>query len=167
MAPEVLVLDTTAFIARLTLYAPRARLVTTPSAASEARDPSSREAVELAVQLGRLSLEEPPGELVARVERAARRHGIRGLSRTDLEVAALALSYRLRGASVVLVTDDYALQALASLLGIRFQPLRTRGIQGPWEARRRPRRPPERRCPACGAPLPRGATRCPVCGARL
>ncbi|WP_228546789.1 NOB1 family endonuclease [Hyperthermus butylicus] len=162
----VYVLDTTAFIARWPLYAPRGRMYTTSLVLGEVRDPSSREGLELALSLGRVEVRDPSPGSIRRVEKLAARHGLHvSLSRTDLSVLALALELAGEGRRVVVVTDDYSVQNLAALLGLEYRSLRTRGISRveDYEAvcpacGYRSRRPGERVCPVCGTPLSRRRT---------
>jgi len=159
---KVYVLDTTALIARWLLYTP-VRAYTTSLVVSEARDAGSREGAELALQLGRLVIRDPSPRSVEEAWRRAHRHGLAvALSETDVSVAALALELAGEGNDVVVVTDDYALQNLLGLMGLRFQPLRTRGIERLEEYVARcpacgytARSPGERVCPRCGTPLRR------------
>ena len=127
----------------------------------EVRDAESKARLETALALGRVRVVSPPRAYVRRVAEASTEIGEHGsLSRTDLEVAALALYLRERGEPVTVVTDDYALQNLVAHLGLPFQPLRTRGIRGV--------RSYVYACPACGYVSRRPGERvCPVCGTRL
>ena len=160
MEPQVFVLDTTAFLARFPLMVPRARLYTTSLVLGEVRDRESREGLELALGLGRVEVLDPaPGFLMRARREAARRGLLQRLSDTDLSVAALALQLASAGESVTVVTDDYALQSLIAFLGLRYQPLRTRGIRRPRGGRSR--------CPVCGAPVSPWEEACPVCGSPL
>ena len=154
------VLDTTAFIARFPLMVPRARLYTTSLVVEEVRDRESREGLELALGLGRVEILDPAPSFTLRARREAARRGLlQRLSDTDLSVAALALQLSDAGEEAVVVTDDYALQSLVAFLGLRFQPLRTRGIRRPRGSRPR--------CPVCGSPVNPWDEACPVCGTPL
>ncbi len=155
------VLDTTAFLAGLPLQAGDALFYTVPGVLEEVRDSESRARLETALSIGRVRVVAPPPEAVRRAIEASEALGEHGsLSRTDIEVAALALHLRGEGLEVVVVTDDYALQNLVAQLGLAFMPLRTRGIRG---GRRY-----VLRCPACGYVSRRYGERwCPVCGTRL
>ncbi|RUM47944.1 MAG: hypothetical protein DSY37_00945 [Hyperthermus sp.] len=131
----ILVLDTTAFIAKLPLYSPPigVKQYTTSLVIEEVKDRESLEALNTITELGRVSVTDPSPSYVERVrEEAKRLKMLRKLSSTDISVVALALELKERGqgggGEVVLVTDDYAVQALASHLGLKFQPIRTRGI---------------------------------------
>jgi UPF0271 protein len=161
VAVQAFVLDATALIARWPLYAPRGELYTTSLVAGEVRDSYSREGLELALQLGRLVIRDPRPGTFRRVEREAARRGLHvSLSKADISVVALAVELRGEGRSVVVVSDDYAVENLAGLLGIPFQPVRTRGISRVEEY--------EAVCPACGYRSRRPGERvCPVCGTRL
>ncbi|KSW11513.1 DNA-binding protein [Pyrodictium occultum] len=158
------VLDTTAFIARWPLYAPGSgRLYTTSLVVEEVRDSWSREGLELALGLGRVEVRDPRPAALRRVLREAARAGLHSsLSRTDTSVAALALELAEEGLPVVVVTDDYAVQNLAAILGLEYMPLRTRGIERVEDyivacpaCGYVSRRPGERVCPVCGTPLRR------------
>lgn len=93
---------------------------------------------------------EPKKEFVTRVEQAARETGdLDVLSRADAEVLALALQL-----GAVLVSNDYAVQNVASRLGIEWQGTRggmEREIEWEWY------------CPACGRRYAR-RQECVVCG---
>ncbi len=159
---KAFVLDTTALIAKYQLlYHGGADIYTVKECVEETRDRESREALELALSIGRIRIGEPGDEAYRRVEEAAKRLGEHvALSETDKRVAALALELAERYGRVVVFTDDYSLQNTLLELGIPYKPLRTEGIREP------------RRyvlfCPVCGYRSPRGdEDTCPVCGARL
>lgn len=76
------------------------------------------------------------------------------LSSTDTEVLALALEL---GAAVV--TDDYSIQNLASVLGVRYIPISMKGITKVlrWNYL----------CTGCGKVFKEQHPDCPVCGSPL
>ncbi len=158
---KILVLDTTAFLAALPLQLPDAILYTTPSVLEEVRDQESRLRLETALVLERVRVVKPPVKTVRQVLDVAKRVGEHGsLSKTDVEVLALALHLSETMSNVVVVTDDYAVQNLAAHLGLDYMPLRTRGIR---ETRRF-----VYKCPACGYVSEKpGEKTCPICGTRL
>ena len=107
-----------------------------------------------------LEVREPRAEYVERVRRAAAEAGEQGLSEADVKLLALTLELSEEGWEASLVTSDYAVQNIASLLGLRVEAILHRGIREEirWETY----------CPACGwsgEGVVGGV--CPRCGARL
>jgi len=100
----------------------------------------------------RVRVLEPSERSADRVEEEARRTGdSRRLSDTDKEVLALALDLGYQ-----LVTDDFSIQNLASVLGIPYRGQEQRGISRvlEWESK----------CVGCGKRLPPDVEECDVCG---
>ena len=156
-----MILDTTAFLAKYPLQQYSSyHLLTTPNVVSEVKDRESREALEIAIDIGRIQVIEPDRKYVERAIVISRSVGEHiSLSKTDLSVLALALQYSIKG-SVIVITDDYALQNTLLQAGISFKPLRTIGIKT------------IRRylvvCPACGYISTNiGEKRCPLCSSKL
>lgn len=77
------------------------------------------------------------------------------LSPTDIDMLAKALEY---GGEAVLLTDDYAVQNTASVLGIKFLPVVQKKIKDVLEW--------EKECFGCRRRFPSGDV-CPVCGSEL
>ncbi len=158
----VIVLDTTAFLIKYPLYHyGRLKLVTSPLVIDEVRDRDNREALELALSIGRVEVIDPSSrylETVANIARDIGEHS--ALSRTDISVIALALEYKEKGYRVVIITDDYALQNTLLHIGIPFKPLRTQGIKFKYRYLVT--------CPGCGyVSRDLGEKTCPLCGTRL
>lgn len=125
---------------------------TTSSVVSELRDLASKARVDLLSEAG-LRVMDPDREAVLRViEAAAVRGEAEGLSRTDIEVLALALQL---GAGIM--SDDYALQNVARSLGIRVVRLKQAGARNiRWKFR----------CSGCGRYYTMPGE-CQVCGALI
>ncbi len=162
--PLAVVVDTTGLLAGYTLtqLSVEATLYTTPANIDEVKDSENKMKLETMLSTGILRVASPPPTAVRLVEKVARELGENvTLSKTDIMVLALALHLRHEGYDVVLVSDDYAVQNLALKLGIRFMPLRTRGIRGGQRY--------IVMCKACGfQPPPSYRSRiCPRCGHRL
>ncbi|NPA96128.1 MAG: DNA-binding protein [Crenarchaeota archaeon] len=122
-------LDTAAFLARLQLSLYGVELVTTPSVIEEVRDFESRLGLEISLEVSRVSVEEPSRDSIEVARRAASELGaLEKLSRTDVDVLALAIDKARSGLEVAIATDDYSLQNVASYLGLAFLPVKTRGI---------------------------------------
>ncbi len=158
----ILVFDTSAFLAKYHLQIPdnRYKIYTTQSVVSEVKDTENEQALEIGIMVGRIIVEQPSSSSIDRVKKTAKRIGeIASLSKTDIEVAALALE-KSSNYKVVVITDDYSLQNLLYHLGISFKPLRTRGIKKTMKYKVF--------CPVCGyIPSKPGEDTCPLCGAKI
>ncbi len=125
-----------------------------PGVIEEVRDIESRVRVEEAIEEGTIRVVEPSEGSVKRVRREAAKVGSGSmLSDTDLTVVALGYERR-----AVVVSDDYDIQNLCRIMGIRFEgvvmPEIKRSIK--WE----------RECMACGKRYGRDVEECEVCGSR-
>ncbi len=128
---------------------------TTPLNVTEVKDKDSRNVLKMAIESGRLKVKEPSAGSVRTIKRKMREIGEIDLSLTDIYV--LALAYELRA---ILFTDDYAVQNLASYLGLKWERVRDKRISK------------KRRyvvfCPICKREYTgQGLNRCPYCGVKL
>jgi len=157
----ILVLDTTAFIAKYQLqaYSPFVEIYTTPSVIQEAKDRESRDSLQLSLDIGRVFIKTPSKNTISEVVKVAREIGEHtSLSQTDIEVIALAKELSRKG-KVIVITDDYSIQNTLLYLRISFKPLRTMGIKY--------FRKYVVRCPKCGYTTSSNETICPICDSRL
>lgn len=156
MARRTLVLDTSAVIAGFVPGLADAKQITVPEVLEEARDLCSRLELETAVLAGKVKVGEPSPDSLAKVRAKAKQTGD-VVSQTDIRLLALALD--LKSDNAELVTDDYAIQNIASSLGIPYSRVAMPGIKEVlrWEAV----------CPGCGRRYPPSATKCPACGSEL
>jgi UPF0271 protein len=76
------------------------------------------------------------------------------VSMQDMDALALALD-----TGATLLTDDYSMQNLATVLGVRYQAISQRGIAHVWTW--------ERRCRGCKKEWPEGVKECPDCGSEI
>jgi UPF0271 protein len=150
---KLLVLDTSAIIGGFTPGLSKAGLVTVRRVLEEARDFCSRLKLETAVMLGKIEVLEPSEESVRKVYEQIRETGDQ-VSKTDIELLALSLDLKERGA--ILLTDDYAIQNLAVLLDIPYRKVSLPGIKEVfrWASV----------CPACEKTYASSALECPSCG---
>jgi UPF0271 protein len=81
------------------------------------------------------------------------------LSETDLKLLALALDLKKEGKVPQILTDDYSIQNLASVLGIEFSGVGEKGIKRvlKWVTF----------CPFCGKSFPASESECKFCGSPL
>ena len=118
--------------------------------------------VNLAKEMGKLEIHTPTSDTMKEIEETTRKTGDnQALSQTDKEVLAIALELQRNGQSPILVTDDYAIQNTAQLLGIRYIHLTTFGIRYRFKW--------IMYCPACKRKYPpnTNTTVCLVCGTQL
>ncbi|MBI5001652.1 MAG: nucleic acid-binding protein [Euryarchaeota archaeon] len=149
----MLVLDSTALRAGLSLPLSEG-LATTQSAMDEVRLGPEARMLDYLVEAG-LKLLQPSAESIPRVEKAARECGdLARLSRTDVELLALALE-----TGATLLTDDYSMQNTANILGVRWQGMKQRGITEvrKWKAV----------CSGCRRRFDEPVAECPVCGSEV
>ena len=156
MARKVLVLDTSAVIAGFVPGLAEAEQVTVQEVLEEARDLCSKLELETAVLAGRVKVVEPSESSLAEVRTKVKHTGDL-VSKTDVKLLALALDLESKKAE--LVTDDYAIQNLASLFDIPYKRIAMPGIKEVlrWEMF----------CPACGRRYPFSVARCQTCGSGL
>jgi UPF0271 protein len=108
-----------------------------------------------ALEGGGMAVHAPSPESVRTVEEAARNSGdARELSGTDVELVAAALEL-----DATLVTDDYAMQNVASRLDVPTETVEREGISEEREWRWQ--------CVGCNRTFDEEADRCPVCGSDL
>jgi UPF0271 protein len=158
MVRKVYVLDTSALIGGFSPGKEEAEQVTVPLVWEELREGLSRSRLETGLLEKKVKLLESPQEEAKEVERLVKKTGDR-LSRTDEELLALALSLKKEGKEVEVITDDYGIQNLASLMGIPHRGLLMPGIRRVlrWS----------KVCPACGRKYPVKTLRCSSCGSEL
>ncbi len=155
MVQQFLVLDTTAFYAGVPYTNTTENLVTTPDVISEV----SNERTRSLIALSKINVWQANPEQLKRVKEAARGTGDSSLSKADLSVLALCLYIAAEGNEAILLSDDFAVENVASKLGIKARPLMTGGITtaAEWVFF----------CPACGKKYPKQRTDCLVCGTKL
>jgi len=158
----IFVLDTSAIIYGFNPQLVEGEHYITPRVASELSGKKTKALIDLYVSSGRLKVREPKAKTKEQVKAQASATGdLPVLSETDLEVVALALELKQEGCEAVVVSDDYSLQNLCTLLSIPFKPMVTKGISQEfwWFVY----------CPACGATYDSSSklTECQVCGHAL
>ncbi len=156
MIPNTLVLDTSAVIAGLAPGIVNADLITVPEVLEEAKDLCSKLELETAVLSGKVRVVEPSNDSIAKVREKAGQTGD-VVSKTDVKLLALALDFNAEGAE--LLTDDYAIQNLATMMKIPYRRVAMPGIKEVlrWESV----------CMACGRRYPTPTTTCLACGSAL
>lgn len=152
----MLVLDTSAVIAGFVPGLAKAEQVTVSEVMDEAKDLCSKLELETAIITGGLKIIEPSPESIREV--VVKVGETRDMvSPTDMKLVALALELKDRGAEIV--TDDYAIQNLATIFGIPYRKIAMPGIKEVlrWEFV----------CNGCGRRYPVDMRTCPECGSSL
>jgi rRNA maturation endonuclease Nob1 len=156
---EVLVLDAPAFYAGVPLHG-TATMYTTPEVLREVEHTTSAN-LHAVLASQRLVAQGPSPAALVRARQEARRRGELGtLSGADLSIIALALDLRDRGATPVVLSDDYGVQNLSGALALQWRPLMARGIRRVWAW--------TIYCPGCGKSFRSLRPKvCDVCGTAL
>ncbi len=132
MCRKVIVVDDTgALLAALPFYLP-AYHVTPPETIQEIKDSESRLKLENMIEINRITIMPPSEDSVKIAEKLVKRINLYNkLSRTDLKVLALSLEFRekCKTSEVLVATDDYALQYAVKKAGLKFTPIRYKGIK--------------------------------------
>jgi len=118
--------------------------------------------IEIYTLQGSLKVLSPPSEYLSKVSLAtAETADLKVLSKTDLSIIALALYLKENmDKELVLITDDYSLQNIAYVLGIKFKSMTVKEITRKikWMIY----------CPACGKVVKESKMSiCPICGHQL
>lgn len=115
-----------------------------------------------AVESGKLKVRQPAAFFSEQIKASANTVGDAFfLSKTDVQVLALALELKAQGYSPLIATDDYSMQNVADQMHIQFASSATLGIRFrlQWI----------RYCPACHRIYPSDykSSKCEVCGTEL
>jgi endoribonuclease Nob1 len=160
---RVIVLDTSAFVAGFDPFSLNEEQLTVPKVEEEIRRNSMiKMRLETALESGKLKVKAPSqASLVKVAESSAKLGDIFKLSKTDIELLALATELKSEGVTPQIVTDDYCIQNVATQLNIDFLALATFGIKRLLEW--------IRYCPACHKEYPANcqSKECLVCGTQL
>jgi endoribonuclease Nob1 len=155
LTTQYLVLDTTAFYAGVPYINTTENLVTTPDVISEV----SNERTRSLIALSKINVLQGTTANLRTVKEAARKTGDNAMSLADLSVLALCLNIMEEGNEPILLSDDFAVENVASRLGIKARPLMTGGISraSEWVFF----------CPACGKKYSKQRAECIVCGTKI
>jgi UPF0271 protein len=159
----VMVLDTSAFLAGFDPFSISEEQYTIPMVKDEIMKGSMTWVrFKTAVENGKLKVKTPDKTFLDEAKKSAKIIGDTFfLSKTDLQILALALELKTRGYFPIIATDDYSIQNVANQLGIEFASLSTFGIRFrlQWV----------RYCPACHRRYPADykSKKCEVCGTEL
>ncbi len=121
------VLDTGAFISYASRSYAERLCVTTYRVLEELKSMESRVALDVLIKQGLEILEPEPKQMEA-VKRLAGEINEK-VSEADMSIVALAKQLRDRDKDVVVISDDYSVQNLCKILGIKFEGIEKKGIK--------------------------------------
>jgi UPF0271 protein len=153
----VFILDTSAFLSGRPLDFENVVLITTSSIENEI-NPGGRDYQNLQYlkEIG-LILKKPTSESKKKIQTISKKTGdYERLSDFDKEILALALDEQKLQPMVIILTDDYSIQNIASSLKIMFKSIIQEGItkKFKWITR----------CSGCGKKFKDNISICPICG---
>jgi len=155
---KVFIIDTSALLSGKSLHITDGIMVTTPGVCSEMK-PGGRDhrAFQLLQEKG-LSVESPSNESADFIKKTAKETGdIQRLSSADIEILSLSLDYIKNDMKQpIILTDDYSIQNIASILHLPFQNISQKKItkKFKWFCR----------CPGCGKQFTEPVKTCTICG---
>jgi UPF0271 protein len=147
------VLDTSAILSGKPMP-PAHECVMPLSVVDEIRHGRMKNALDFILEAGAKALN-PGAKELAKVREAAGKTGdSMRISGPDADALALALEI-----GATLLTDDYSMQNLATVLGIDYKALSQDGIKEVWTW--------QHRCKGCGRYFDKPQKDCPVCGSEV
>jgi len=157
---RIYILDTSAILSGKPINIIDAKLVTTPLVASELK-PGGRDYqnFQLMKETG-LEICVPSEDSTKKILSVSKETGdFPRLSKTDIQIMALAIELSENDNNdVMILTDDYSIQNVASELNIKFEPISQSGItkRFKWVYQ----------CRGCGKKFKENINICPICGAK-
>lgn len=142
-AKQVVILDTSAFVAGFDPFSLPQEQVTVPKVEDEIkRNSMVKMRFEMAIENGKVKVKMPSQEAISKMEAYANNVGdAHKLSEADKQLLALTIDLKTAGYTPQIVTDDYSIQNVATQIGVEFLSLTTFGIKRLLEW--------IRYCPAC------------------
>jgi|Deesub1362A_J573_1020465.scaffolds.fasta_scaffold00109_33 UPF0271 protein len=156
---KALILDSSALIGGVRPY--QEECFTVKEVLKEIKNRNTKLRVDVSIREGSLKILKPSKECCEEVKRVALNSGdIALLSKTDIKVLALARHLLRLGRKVTIITDDYDIQNMASIMDIEFKPITEMGIKKVFRWKTI--------CKGCGKKFPASYKgRCDVCGSEL
>jgi len=156
---KILIIDTSAILSGKPLILDDHITVTTSGVSDELK-PGGKDyqAFQFLIEKG-LKINIPSKKSFDEIQKISTKTGDIGrLSKTDMEILALALDYKNIENEVIILTDDYSIQNIANTLNIRYESISQRGIKKRFKW--------VYRCRGCGKKFEEHIKVCPICGAQ-
>ena len=156
---KIFILDTSAVLSGKPIYLNNYTVVTPPTIYDEIK-PGGRDyrSFQFLIERG-LSIQSPSKDSSDKIKTISSITGDKNrLSKTDIEILALALDINKdEKKEVIILTDDYSIQNVASYLNIKFETISQSGITKKFKW--------IYRCRGCGKKFKDNIKNCPICGA--
>ena len=159
MSKHIFVIDTSALLSGKAIHIENAELISTPALEEEIQPGGRDYRMFQYLREKGLTLRQPTSSSVATIKKTAKDTGDdQRLSSIDIGILALALEMKQTGVQTTLLTDDYSMQNIASILDINYQGISQKGIrrQYKWKSY----------CPGCHKTLEQSMDHCPICGSK-
>jgi len=156
----IIILDTSAILSGKPIDFKDATLLTTPGVSSEI-NPGGRDyqLFQNLIEKG-LIIQQPSKKSINKIKEVINKTGDSGrLSKTDIEILALAYEKKDEQVNVSIITDDYSIQNTANELNICFETISLSGITKKFKW--------TYRCRGCGKKFKENINICPICGAGI
>jgi len=154
---KIYILDTSAILSGKPIHFEQNNMITSQLVSNELK-PGGRlyNAFQFLKEKG-LTIKTPSKESIKKIKEVTDITGdINRLSKTDIEILALAVDINNSEKKGVIITDDYSIQNVANYLKIEFEPINQSGITKRfiWTCR----------CRGCGKKFKENIKICPICG---
>ena len=155
---KILIIDTSAILSGKSLVLENIKTVTTPGVSSELK-PGGKDYQNFQYMLEKgLTVETPSTKSINKIQQKSKETGDLGrLSKTDIEILALALDIKEKKQEPIILTDDYSIQNIADTLNIKYESISQHGIKKRFKW--------NYRCRGCGKKYTNETKICPICGA--
>jgi len=156
---KVVIIDTSAVLSGKPINFDDVIIVTTQSVSDELKPGGKDYQTFQFLREKGLIVNSPSRESIVKTRAISTRTGDIGrLSKTDIEILALALDFsKEKDKEPVILTDDYSIQNVANVLNIQFENISQQGIKKRFKW--------SYRCRGCGKKFEEYIKVCPICGA--
>jgi len=154
---KIIIVDTSAILSGKELNFKDAIILTTQSVSDELK-PGGKDYLKFQFLKEKgLTINIPSDESVNRIKKISEQTGdIFRLSKTDIDILALALDNQKISKNTIIITDDYSIQNVADHINIKYFNISQFGIKKrfKWVFR----------CRGCGKKFNQKVDECPICG---
>ena len=158
---KILIIDTSALLSGKQMIFNNDQIVTTTGVSNELK-PGGKDYQNFQYLLEKgLKILTPSDSSLDKIKKVSTKSGdIARLSKTDIEILALALDLKNKNQKeIIILTDDYSIQNVANILNIVFQSISQQGIKKRFKW--------VYCCRGCGKKFEEHIKVCPICGTEI